>query len=212
MIYADPPWEFKTYSDKGKGRSAEAHFDCMELGEIKALPVRSWAAKNAVLYLWTTAPHLVQALAVMPAWGFTSNPISCETKRERGFGTGYWCRNQHELLLIGARGRKVCPRFRGIEVQGSVIDGQLRQYARKPDRAREIIELYHPGARKLEMFTRKTCGLGYLGDQVGLFDRGAVKTRRWASNSWPGADGLELEEQKREPQAVTAKLSLAETE
>ena len=35
-IYADPPWRFATYSDKGKGRSAEAHYDCMTLPEIKA--------------------------------------------------------------------------------------------------------------------------------------------------------------------------------
>jgi hypothetical protein len=26
VIYADPPWRFATYSDKGKGRSAEAHY------------------------------------------------------------------------------------------------------------------------------------------------------------------------------------------
>ena len=55
------------------------------------------------------------------------------------------------------------------------------------------------GALKLEMFTRETRpGWDAWGDQTGLFDRGAVKTRRWASNSWPGADGFEREKQKRE--------------
>src|SRR5918994_4794707 len=71
VILADPPWTFATYSDKGKGRSAEAHFDCMDLAAIKALPVGSWAARNAVLYLWCTVPHLENALAVVAAWGFT---------------------------------------------------------------------------------------------------------------------------------------------
>ena len=37
-IYADPPWDFKTYSHKGKGRSAEAHYDCMGLDAIKGFP------------------------------------------------------------------------------------------------------------------------------------------------------------------------------
>ena len=55
----------------------------MELDEIKALPVRSWVAKNAVLYLWTTVPHLDQALSVMPAWGFTYKSNFVWTKRER---------------------------------------------------------------------------------------------------------------------------------
>ena len=119
VIYADPPWNFKTWSDKGKGRSAEAHFDCMELGEIKALPVRSWAAKKAVLYLWTTVPHLAQALAVMPAWGFTYKSNFVWAKRVRGFGTGYWCRNSARAALDRRqRGSKVCPRYRGIEAAG----------------------------------------------------------------------------------------------
>ena len=26
VIYADPPWAFKVRSEKGKGRSAEAHY------------------------------------------------------------------------------------------------------------------------------------------------------------------------------------------
>lgn len=29
VVYADPPWSFATYSHKGKGSSAEAHYDCM---------------------------------------------------------------------------------------------------------------------------------------------------------------------------------------
>ena len=29
VIYADPPWRFATYSDKGKGRGAEKHYPTM---------------------------------------------------------------------------------------------------------------------------------------------------------------------------------------
>ena len=48
VILADPPWTFATYSAKGKGRSAEMHYDCMALDNIKALPVDRWAAPDAV--------------------------------------------------------------------------------------------------------------------------------------------------------------------
>ena len=27
IIYADPPWSFDTYSDKGKDKSAENHYE-----------------------------------------------------------------------------------------------------------------------------------------------------------------------------------------
>ena len=49
VIYADPPWTFATYSRKGKGRSPEAYYDCMNLADIKALPVAEWAADDCVL-------------------------------------------------------------------------------------------------------------------------------------------------------------------
>jgi hypothetical protein len=37
VIYADPPWKFKTYSPKGLGATAEAWYDCLTLVEIKVI-------------------------------------------------------------------------------------------------------------------------------------------------------------------------------
>lgn len=75
VIYADPPWTFATYSDKGKGRSAEAHYDCMSIKEIAALPVSTWAADDAVLLLWVTDPLLDRALEIIRAWGFAYKTV-----------------------------------------------------------------------------------------------------------------------------------------
>ena len=68
VVYADPPWTFATYSRKGKGRSPEAHYGCMDLDAIKRLPVAEWAAADAVLLLWATDPLLDRALEVVRAW------------------------------------------------------------------------------------------------------------------------------------------------
>ena len=40
VIYADPPWYFKSYSKKGEGRNATQHYDCMNIEDIKNLPVK----------------------------------------------------------------------------------------------------------------------------------------------------------------------------
>ena len=40
IIYSDPAWSFKTYSDKGKGRSADNHYSVMSLQDIKDLPIQ----------------------------------------------------------------------------------------------------------------------------------------------------------------------------
>ena len=51
IIYADPPWQYRTYSKKGKGRSAESHYPTMSIEEIKALPVGELAAKDCALFV-----------------------------------------------------------------------------------------------------------------------------------------------------------------
>ena len=38
VILADPPWPYATYSVRGKGRSAEAHYDTMAVGAIAEPP------------------------------------------------------------------------------------------------------------------------------------------------------------------------------
>ena len=47
VIMADPPWNFKAYSDKGMGRSAEVHYDTMTRSDIANLPVAQVAAAPA---------------------------------------------------------------------------------------------------------------------------------------------------------------------
>ena len=46
IIYADPPWSFDTYSDKGKDKSAENHYECQDLEWIKNLPVANITQYN----------------------------------------------------------------------------------------------------------------------------------------------------------------------
>ena len=54
IIYADPPWSFKTYSEKGNGRSAERHYPTMQKADIQSLPIKNISAKDSVLFLWVT--------------------------------------------------------------------------------------------------------------------------------------------------------------
>src|SRR5262249_46156584 len=97
VIYADPPWRFEPYSrESGMDRAADNHSPTMDLAAIKALPVP--AADDCILFLWATAPMLPQALDVMAAWGFTYKSQFVWAKDK--IGTGYWNRNQHELLLV----------------------------------------------------------------------------------------------------------------
>ena len=186
-IYADPPWRFATYSDKGKGRSAEAHYDCMTLADIKAMPVATWAARDAALFLWTTDPMLRHALEVIEAWGFTYKTVAfywVKLNRNRGgmflapsdffTGMGFWTRANPELCLLATRGK---PRRRATDVAKLMVAAR-REHSRKPDETYARIERL-VGGPYLELFARVSQpGWDRLGNQAGLFDQGPVRTRR----------------------------------
>lgn len=83
IIYADPPWAYRTYSKKGQGRSAESHYPTMCIEDIKALPVGELAAKDCALFLWITFPCLCEALEVLTAWGFSYKTVAFVCQRVR---------------------------------------------------------------------------------------------------------------------------------
>ena len=71
VIYADPPWQYRVYSKKGRGRSAENHYHTMNIDDIRSLPVADIADDDCVLFLWITFPCLKEGISVMESWGFT---------------------------------------------------------------------------------------------------------------------------------------------
>lgn len=195
VIYADPPWTFATYSAKGKGRSAEAHYDTMSLAEIEALPVASWAAPDAVLLMWATDPLLDRALKVIEHWGFTYKTVGfywaklnrgrsrlAMTERDFFTGLGFWTRANPEPCLLATRGK---PKRRSGAVQKLVI-APRREHSRKPDEVCQRIEQLCEGPY-LEMFARESRpGWDTWGMQAGLFDAGPQPTRRRPSREPKG--------------------------
>jgi N6-adenosine-specific RNA methylase IME4 len=162
-LLVDPPWSFTPYSlDTGMDRAAANHYPTMRLADIKALPIP--AAKDAVLFLWATAPMLPAALETMAAWGFTYKSHFVWIKDR--VGTEYWARNQHELLLIGTRGHVPCP-APGTQFD-SVIEAPRGRHSEKPAIVREMIAAMFPTVPKLEMFARgqHSCGFDYWGNEV----------------------------------------------
>ena len=152
VVLADPPWHFRVYNEEtGSSRAASNHYRTMDLADIRSLPVTTLAARDACLFLWTTAPFLEQAFTVIAAWGFKYSSNLVWTKDR--VGTGYWARSQHEHLLIGKRGnfRAPAPAHR----PSSVIQAPRREHSRKPDHVYEIIERAFPDLPKIELFARQ---------------------------------------------------------
>jgi N6-adenosine-specific RNA methylase IME4 len=155
VIAADPPWTFVTRSAKGKGRSAEQHYECMTLEDIKALPVAAVAADRCALFLWTTCPLLPAAFEVIEAWGFTYSTVGFlwakRTPTDDGWhiGMGYSTRSNVEPCLLATRGS---PERLSKSVRQLVV-APVREHSRKPEEILHRIRALYPGPY-LELFAR----------------------------------------------------------
>lgn len=159
VIYADPPWRYSF--SKSDSRQIENQYPTMLTSEICALQVPT--AKDAVLYLWATAPKLLEALAVMKAWGFEYKTQAVWDKEK--IGMGFWFRGQHELLLVGTKG-KFSPPAQDKRTS-SVYRYKRGKHSKKPDEIRDLISSWFPELPRLEMFCRNPApGWSVWGNEV----------------------------------------------
>jgi N6-adenosine-specific RNA methylase IME4 len=158
VIVADPEWQYEPWShETGMDRAAANHYPTSVLPVIAARDVPSISAKDCVLFLWATIPMLPHAIAVMGAWGF--DYVSHYAWGKDKFGTGFWMREKHELLLIGTRGKPPCP------AQGdqwdSLIMAPRGKHSEKPECFLEMIEKYFPNLPKIELNRRGSPRAGW---------------------------------------------------
>jgi N6-adenosine-specific RNA methylase IME4 len=159
VIYADPPWQYDFASTNN--RKIENHYPTMSLDQICALQVPS--ARDCVLYLWATAPKLLEAIKVIDSWGFSYKTHAIWDKEL--IGSGYWFRGQHELLIVATKGN-VSPPTPAQRIS-SVVRCRRGTHSSKPDLMREKIAEWFPHVSRLEMFTRiKRPGWDAFGNQV----------------------------------------------
>lgn len=166
VIVADPEWRFEPWSrSTGMDRAADNHYPTSVTEVIAARDVPSIAADDCVLFLWATVPMLPHALLVMGAWGFDYRSSFVWVKDR--LGTGYWNRNQHELLLVGVRGNPPAP-APGTQ-ERSVIEAPSGKHSAKPEIVLEYIEGWFPTLPKIELNRRGPARNGWIawGNETG---------------------------------------------
>ena len=169
IIYADPAWYFKTYSNKGNKRSAIQHYNCMSIDDIYNLPINSICNNDCILFLWVIDPMLPEAIKVIKSWGFKYKTVAFtwvkENKKSNGYftGMGYWTRANPEQCLLATKGN---PKRISKAVKQLVIDVR-REHSRKPDCIRDrIVELVGDLPR-IELFARqKVQGWDSWGNEI----------------------------------------------
>lgn len=181
VIYVDPPWRFKTYSEvTGGEKSAENHYPTMSIEEIMDLGCPG--AHASAVFMWVT--DLANGIKSLERWGYAYKSFWGWKKVYPGdqTGTGYWSFDNLELLLIGTRGDFPAP------IPGSqpikCTEHPVGRHSEKPVWFAEQIDRLYPTMPKLEMFQRKesladgdirlTGNWSFWGNQAGTPEGGAA--------------------------------------
>jgi N6-adenosine-specific RNA methylase IME4 len=167
IIYADPPWHYngKMQFDKtGQGveqidlskkifiSSAAFKYPTLKLDELKAIPVDTIAKDDSLLFLWTTNPHLAQAIELGHAWGFEYKTVVFVWDK-MNHNPGQYTLSNCELCLLFKRGK--IPKPRGARNIQQLLRAPRGEHSAKPVEVAQAIERMFPTQRRIELFARR---------------------------------------------------------
>jgi len=171
VILTDNPWKHR---DTGIRGGTKRHYNTMSLAELCMMPVESLAADNAVIFMWACWPTLLDAFAVMKAWGFEYKNCGLlwaktNTVTPSPFvGLGHWTRGNTEPCLMGVRGK---PKRIDKAVQQLMVDdlivAPIAEHSEKPAETRTRITQLMGDVPSIELFAREQVpGWECFGNQV----------------------------------------------
>ena len=157
IIYADPPWDYKgqlqhTGSGGKESGGAIRHYPTVPVSEMKTWDIASIREENCLLFMWSSSPHLDQAIQLGKAWGFRWATVAFIWDKQR-LNPGFYTMSQCELCLVFKCGN--IPQPRGARNMRQLVQMKRTRHSEKPDAVRERIEKMFPQQCKIELFARK---------------------------------------------------------
>lgn len=164
VLYADPPWHFSVWSEKGNTRSAAHHYSTQQWQYLADMPVAGLTEENAVLLMWATFPCLKQAMKLGVAWGFVYKTVAftwVKTNRRNhqpSMGMGYYTRANAEVVLLFTKGK---PLKRIAKNVRQVLLAPKGRHSEKPAEIRNRIVQLFGNVSRLELFARSKPGVDH---------------------------------------------------
>jgi len=167
VIYADPPWHYngklqfdKTSKDQESLDPSKKIFistpgfkyPTLKTEKLKQIPIQNIANDNCILFMWTSNPHLAQAIELGKAWGFEYRTVAFVWNKGV-HNPGKYTLSYCELCLLFKRGKIPTPR--GARNVKQIINVPRGKHSEKPKEVREGIEAMFPQQKRIELFARK---------------------------------------------------------
>jgi N6-adenosine-specific RNA methylase IME4 len=164
VIYMDPPWSYyndmSVTPDQNKSTDGMSKLKYPVLGseDLKKLPIQQIAAKDSLLFIWTTDYHLKLAVELIHQWGFTYKTVGfiwmklTKSGIPVSFMGAYTKKSGVELCLLATKGNPH-PLVINHKV-GSLVMSQRQEHSRKPEEVRIRIDQLVGNVKKVELFAR----------------------------------------------------------
>jgi N6-adenosine-specific RNA methylase IME4 len=179
IIYADPPWHYngKLQYDKSSKSieeidvsrkifisTADFKYPTLKTSELMKIPIHEIAKDDCLLFMWTTNPHLAQAIQLGEAWGFEYKTVAFVWDK-MNHNPGQYTLSNCELCLLFKRGR--IPKPRGARNIQQLVRVPRKKHSEKPIEVIQAIEKMFPTQDRIELFARrKTRGWSVWGIDV----------------------------------------------
>jgi N6-adenosine-specific RNA methylase IME4 len=182
ILYADPCWDYKGQTQHAGIKSSNTggaikHYETMTLKQLKELKpmIDNIADDDCLLFMWSSSPHLDQAIELMKAWGFQWATVGFVWDKQR-VNPSFYSMSQIELCLIGKRKEKTVkgkriggkiPQPRGARNVRQFVSEMRGRHSAKPNEVRLRIEQMFPTQNKIELFAReKVAGWDAWGNEI----------------------------------------------
>ena len=155
IIYADPPWDYQGQKQhNGEGGvdtgGASTHYPTLTLPELRMLDIESISNENCLLFLWTTGPHLDQAIHLGTIWGFEYKQIAFVWDKQKT-NPGAYTLTQCEHVLVFKKGKRPDDR---LATPRQLVSEERTKHSKKPQEIRDRIYMMYPDATRIELFAR----------------------------------------------------------
>ena len=153
VVLADPPWQYSNRMPGGSG--AVDHYPTMSIAELCRLPVAEHTLPDSVLFLWVTAPIILQnpgPREVGEAWGFTPKQQIIWDKVDGTFS--HYTGGNHEILTIWTRGSCLPDVPNDLPDSVQVIR-KSHVHSEKPEEFRQLIMKHWTYGPYMEIFGRE---------------------------------------------------------
>jgi N6-adenosine-specific RNA methylase IME4 len=151
VVYADPPWDYGHKVSTAIG-APHNEYALMALDDIKAMDIRSLAAKNSICWLWVPNCLINRGIEVLNAWGFEF-VTSLVWIKNKGAPSKGAVLPRHETILIGKRGAGLGKK-EDENIESTAFCEPVGQHSCKPEIFAQMIETLYPETAKIELFAR----------------------------------------------------------